>query len=416
MITLLAALLLSPTAEAGCAVDTEREARQASAGLVLRGEVVSIEVTEEQGQRVVRERVRVTEALKGEVRQGGLLLRGALPTGGCPPSALFPVGAEVYLIGNPGPEGELSISPCTDDVGLAAARSDLEALARKKRSQGVSVEGVSPTPPGPLLVLTSPPSEARVQVRAQGRWIEAALISHAEAVVFVQAELEGFTLQRAVDPKELRPLVREDTALSEDLTLIAGAPMTLQGQPDWFGGWALEARLPEGTIADHALPSAYRERPPSGAAVLKASEPLTLYTGPDSDAAALIMPRGGGQLHATGLELSGWTQVHVDARWVKGEAWVKSEAVRPAGPEGVVGGVVGGVLGGVSSHAPLKVTVPARTPLLQPGTGAVLGEVGRRPLDLLWLADGAEARSVLLETPWGPVVAEVPLDDEGTCE
>ncbi|MCB9797096.1 MAG: hypothetical protein H6741_30795 [Alphaproteobacteria bacterium] len=416
---LFAALTLSTPTHAGCAVDEDREARQASAALVVLGEVVSIEVSEEEGELVVWERVRVTEALKGEVRQGGLLLRTGLPSRGCPPVSVFPVGTEVYVIGEPDARGSVPVSACTDDVGLAAARSDLQRLARQQRGAAQVVEGVSPEPPTPRLAPQGEPGPEQLYVQLGQRRHQGALIARREGAVEAEFDLGGYSLRRAVPPQRLVPVVREDHSVEGGLVVAGGARVDAEGRPQLGEGLRLLAPLPEAAISDHFLPSETSwYRPPEGAALLLPSGALELYGAPGgpprvSVAADLDVAF---TLWALGEPEDGWVRARVDSRWLRGEAWVReADVTLDADAGGVVGGVIGGVLGG---SQPTRVRLPPGTELRQPGTGDLLGEVGDVGLMALWLADGPDGRLVVLETPWGPEVAEasLPVEEPGRCE
>lgn len=393
---IFALLSMISAAEAGCVADTDREARWASAPLIVEGVITAIIIKDD----AVMEYLQVHTVHKGLLATDGLWLRTQFPYAGCPGAIVYPPGARVYAIGAPDDDQAIAISPCRPDVGaVASLTEDLAAVAAAAPQTAGRFRGAdwqrmyAPLPP------LDGEDGRRATFSRDGVRYEGAVLSVDDRVVSLLVDSGDLQLVFRSTKDELLPVVTSDWPLRAEsgLRWRAGTVMTTEGPPEWIG-----APPPPEDAVGLFWRAAPEPTPP-------ATQEVTLLPG---RVALRDAPGGPPLLHwDVGLRtvaqqvehVPGWRQLWIDTDALVGTAWIAEGDAEEVSEGGVVGGMSGGTLG---SHDPIRIRVPAGV-VLSRADGAALGRTVRTT-SLKYLADDGERAWVAVTWPTGELVATVP--------
>jgi hypothetical protein len=383
-----ASLAAARGAQAGCAVDAERDARQAAAPLVVVGRVTAIEVVEERGEPVVYEAVRVDRVLKGRLEEPGIRLRTTRPSGLCPSGVVFAPGERVYAIGTPDADMTFDVSPCTDDVGLADRRADLRAVAKKQPAKAGRFAGVAapehPAAPLPGAMPTADGRRAWVVDGARERAATRLAQPSGTLLVQVIVDFDGLEVVESVAPDRLVPVVSRRVPLRDGagLAWVPGTPVDVAGAPRLPAGWSTTATVPADAVATSWLP--VETDAPTGAPL--SGGPVTFFDRPGGAELARADIGAQGSFFADGPVVDGWRAVRVSSPTIVGRAFVRAADL--AEDREAEGGVVGGVWGGFSNADPVPLWL-SPGPVIRAADGsAVAWARNAAPVDWLATRDG----------------------------
>lgn len=406
--TLLLPLLVD-AAHAGCIVDTDRAARQASAPLVVTGTIVGIEVVGEGEAAVVLERLRVDHTYKGAVVTGELLLRTQPPShSGCGAPPVFGIGAEVYAIVAPVEGQALPLSGCRGDIGLVqyldGGVATLADIAAEAPATARTFAGAPPAPPPREPILAPFP-------KGTDEWVRTVVAGVAHDGLLARADpdevvaifrVEGLDVVETLGRSELAPVVTRATPLApgSGLRWRPGTAVGPVRAVESDGAVVARGTVPAAVVGDLWVPVARRD---DGERLVVHGE-VGLSSRPGAAAVATIGSLDDASLFADGPPVGEWRPVHVEAPWIAGRAWVRVEQV---GPFPSPGSGVFGLMG--SSSSAITLALPAGAEVRDPLDGSVFA---RAPYGewVPWLATGEGRAWVVIETLHGARVGEV------TCE
>jgi hypothetical protein len=286
---------------------------------------------------------------------------------------------------------------------------------------GRSYAGVPPPPrPRPVRALPEPqPGRVRVVGPAPIGWTADAL-----SVRQIQVPTEGQLLLDAGSRVQvLFSLGEVELALwigEEGLARVPVRPVSLlqrgegwvmlwPGAP-WEEGRHVQSGLEvTGQLEAQDLGNVWTPEPRPEPLSLHLASPAALSASPGGEILAQLSPDPDLSVKVTGPARQGWLPVEVHTPWAAAVGYLPASAV----------GEETSPLRGVASGGGARLALDPGVQLLDPDTGSGVGRVTER-LYVGELVSGADWAYVALDTPWGPLAAEVrcaPIDrDEGVCK
>lgn len=392
-------------ASAGCiAWSEDDEARLATSAVIVAGTVRDLDLVD----GAVRLHVEVDQTWKGHVTSGWLTLVTGLSGGFCPGDRVFPVGARVFVIGDPNPDGEVAVGPCVPSFGpFGDDPSRLVELADRSPSSARRVDGSAPATIQAAIApfpKATTPDRARV-IRAgvldlggerhtgdgAAVVLEGAVLAQRDGRIRGIWETDELHLVGWVDASDVEVVPIRRVTLAPGVGVAPGTSLRDGATYDAVG---VEV---SGSVPAASMGRVWRPAPVEDvdgtAWVLRDVEWVAVPGGPPI---GRLAADGGFALARTGAATAGLVPVRIGAPGLVADGWLPEDAVRDE-----AGGLLHGIAGGIVDSSP-TVILPEGTEIVSLDAPAVVARTTVALIARRFAGDG-ERVWVLVPTPWGSI-------------